>query len=123
MLRTVFYPSSQDASGYIKATVRSENVGELIGLGWYLTQGEATKQAQKVTRAEEHREKRPEQYVENGDMGAGKPGTMEWHKVQIAQMEDKESVVDYVGQAGHTIDKRGSLDTVKEKALKALEGE
>tara|TARA_R110002096_G_scaffold218162_2_gene406309 strand:- start:163 stop:492 length:330 start_codon:yes stop_codon:yes gene_type:complete len=44
------------------------------------------------------------------------------HELAIRDMESKDAVKDYVmAAAGVSIDKRGDLDTVKAKALKALQ--
>ena len=44
------------------------------------------------------------------------------HELALRNMESKDAVKDYVmAAAGVSIDKRGELDTVKAKALKALQ--
>lgn len=66
----------------------------------------------------------PIAYVDDGDQGSGIPGSREWHALELAHIDTKEGVEEYVLSVnGQNIDKRGSLEKVKEKALDILVGD
>lgn len=88
--------------------VNPENVSMFEGLGWSV-KGKTITEKVKA-------------FVAHGDEGSGKPGSEQWHKTQIAQMDSKEAVFAYVESAGKKIDKRDSLETIKVKALAVLNG-
>ena len=55
------------------------------------------------------------------DKGDGVPGSSRWHKVQIMSFDSKEEIACYVKEvSGQSLDKRGSLYTVKMKAVEVL---
>jgi len=37
-------------------------------------------------------------FVNDGDLGSGKPGSPQWHRVQIAQMTD-EKIIEHLKEA------------------------
>ena len=112
MLVGVFAPCDHDPSGYVKAIVRETDVEYMMALGFVRTQAECLPQEAEETVVA---------YVSDGDKGSDRPGSPEWHRIAIAQLEDKEAVETYVKEVcGADIDKRGGLETVKEKALSAI---
>ena len=58
--------------------------------------------------------------VVDGDKGDGELGSVQWNANAIASMESKEEVLELMENLGITIDKRGSLATIKTKAISAL---
>lgn len=116
MLRTVFLPSDNEY-GYIKAIVRSTDVTAMINMGWRLTQTEI------------HEEKAAKEKAEKLEMrapadpeGGMEVGSREWHRNALNELTDKDAIEDYVEALGFTLDKRGSVDTVREKALDVISG-
>ncbi len=100
-----------DESGYCKATIRSRNLDFMLEQGWSRTVDWLEPEAEAFEPA-----------TTDPDKGDGEPGSMEWHQNAIASLEDKDSVVEYVtGVCGETVSKHGNLDTVKAKALEAIE--
>ncbi len=56
-----------------------------------------------------------------GDSGSGEYGSNEWHTNQINGFDTKDEVTAYTDNIDcRDYDKRGGLDIVKEKAIKAL---
>ena len=87
--------------GFIRAMVHDYNVETMVNMGW--------------------RETPPAPQIPDPDKGFGEVGSMQWHTHKIMELEDKEAVENYVREAcDEDIDKRGSLDTVKQKALDIL---
>ena len=39
-----------------------------------------------------------EQYVSDGDLGSGEPGSLQWHKCNILQLTDEEKIA-YIREA------------------------
>ncbi len=57
----------------------------------------------------------------SGDTGSGEYGSTEWHTNKIREMDTKEAVTEYTDSINCSdYDKRGGLDIVKDKAIKAL---
>lgn len=107
MLTTVFLPCPEDETGYVKAIVRQRNLEFMLNLGWVATQAEALDSG-------------PSAHVPDPDKGDGVPGSEDWHRNRLAVLEDKDAIQDYAARCGAHIDKRGTLDTVREKALRAI---
>lgn len=64
---------------------------------------------------------KPVEPAPSGDNGSGEYGSIEWHISKINGMEEKQQVTDYTDNIKcGDYDKRGGLDIVKEKAIKAL---
>lgn len=56
------------------------------------------------------------------EKGDGVVGSFEWHQTHVMSFEDKDDLENYIKEVtGIDIDKRGKLETVKKKALGALE--
>jgi hypothetical protein len=65
--------------------------------------------------------KAPMPIVRSGDDGSGEYGSNEFHVNKILEMDTKEEVTEYTNNINcPDYDKRGGLDVVKEKAIKAL---
>ncbi len=59
--------------------------------------------------------------VVSGDSGSGEYGSIEWHTNKIMEMATKEEVTEYTNNIPCAdYDKRGGIEIVKEKAIKAL---
>ena len=64
---------------------------------------------------------KPADPIPSGDSGSGEYGSIEWHTNKINEMDTKDAVTDYTDNIEcRDYDKRGGLDIVKEKAIKAL---
>ena len=56
----------------------------------------------------------------SGDAGSGSPNSSEWHINKIIELDTKQEVLDYMAMLGVEFNKRGGLDSVKDKALVAI---
>jgi len=57
----------------------------------------------------------------DGDKGSGIPGTKEWHTSAIRGMSTKTEINQYLKELDLKVNQQGSLDTIKNKAVKAIE--
>ena len=123
MLRTVFMATDTNDFGYLKATVRSEDITEMLKMGWSLTQTELVEAAAAAEKAEKlaMREGASETPTDP-KTGDGIVGSEDWHRNALAGMETKDDIQAYAAEHGAEIDKRGTIDTVREKALTAIMG-
>ena len=118
-LTTVFYPSDNEY-GYLKATVRISDLSELLAMGWKMTQAEIHGEKAEAEKAEKLAAR---EYAPDPEKGDGAPGSREWHMNALAGLEDKDEIAAYAERCGHSIDKRGSVETVRQKALDAICGD
>ena len=58
----------------------------------------------------------------DGDKGSGIPGTLQWHKSAILGMDSKEEIIAYLESLSLSVHNGGLLETIREKAIKAVEG-
>ena len=57
----------------------------------------------------------------DGDKGSGIPGTKEWHESAIRGMSTKLEIAEYLKELGIKVNQQGNLDTIKNKAVNAIE--
>lgn len=122
MLRTVFMATDTNDFGYLKATVRSEDVTQMLKMGWSLTQTELVEAAAAAEKAEKLAMRGASEVPTDPKVGDGVLGSEDWHRNALAGMESKDDIQAYAAEQGAEIDKRGTIDTVREKALTAIMG-
>ncbi len=57
----------------------------------------------------------------DGDKGSGIPGTKEWHESAVRGMSTKSEIAEYLKELDLKVNQQGSLDTIKNKAVTAIE--
>lgn len=57
----------------------------------------------------------------DGDKGSGIPGTKQWHESAIRGMSTKTEINQYLKELDLKVNQQGNLDTIKNKAVKAIE--
>ena len=99
-MKTVFFDGKSDAGfDYIKAIVREEDVKFFHELGAVDSPDDFDKEIYEEEEVEEKEvEEEPEEMEEavDGDKGAGKPGTYDWHVSQLNSFHFKKEIEDYV---------------------------
>lgn len=59
--------------------------------------------------------------IPSGDSGSGEFGSNEWHESCLLEMTAKGDILSYMSKLGiDDYDKRGGVEIVKEKAIKAI---
>lgn len=104
-----------DGSRVIKCRADDENKDFFLDMGAKLSE-EAANDHVKFNEF-----MKPAEPIPSGDEGSGEYGSITWHINKIKEMDSKEAVTEYTDSINcRDYDKRGGLDIVKEKAIKAL---
>lgn len=115
-LTTVFFDYDGDP-GYAKAIVDDRCVEFFVKMGASLKMAPA-----EPVEVDISSKSIPSLSGVSGDKGAGKPGSLEWHKTHLKQANSKISIGMYVKDVtGQLLPTSGEREDVMEKAVKAIE--